>query len=128
MITDILLFTIMILGHWLGDFVLQSEETAVIKHKDLNHQCIHALTYSLVWIPIGFLIMWFGLLPISTIQIFLFYGITALSHLIVDLTISKFGYKYFHNGNPNSFLGIMHVDQLSHYTQLFLTYKLLFKI
>jgi hypothetical protein len=126
MLTTFLLIALMILGHWLGDFVLQSEETAVVKHKDLNLQCIHALTYSLAWIPIGFLVMWFGLLPISVVQIFLFYGITALSHLIIDLTISKLGYKYFHNNNPNSFLGIMHVDQLLHYLQLFLTYKLLF--
>lgn len=121
-----ILILIMVLGHWLGDFILQSDETAVLKHKDFNHQCIHALSYSTVWLVIGVILMGFNLFNISFIQIFLFFGITSLTHLLVDLFVSKFGYKYFHNSRPNSFLGIMHVDQLLHYTQLFLTYKIIF--
>ena len=121
-----ILLSIMILGHWLGDFVLQSEETAVLKHKDFNHQCMHSLTYSSVWLFIGLILIPFDLFNINFIQIFLFFGITALTHLIVDTLVSKFGYKYFHNVTPNSFLGVMHVDQLLHYLQLYLTYELIF--
>ncbi len=125
MITFILIL-IMIIGHWLGDFSFQSKELAVVKHKNLAQQCFHALTYGSIWLIIG-LILWFvGFPSLNLIGIFLFFGITVITHFFVDETISKFGYKYLNNGNTNDFLGIMHIDQLLHYLQLFLTYELLF--
>ena len=125
MLTFILIL-IMIIGHWLGDFTFQSPNLVANKHKNFSQQCTHALVYGSVWLVIGILLFVFGLPGLNLISIFLFFGITVLTHLLVDETVSKFGYKYLYNDNPNDFLGVMHIDQLLHYLQLYLTFKLLF--
>ena len=121
-----LLFIVMVLGHWLGDFIFQTDEMAISKHKDLNDLCIHSLTYSSVWVVIGLIMMSFELIETKPIALFLFFGITTITHALVDHLVSKFGYKFFESGNPSTFMGIMSFDQMLHYIQLYLTYTLLF--
>jgi len=123
---NIYIISIMLLGHWFGDFVLQSNELALKKHKTLNDLALHSFDYSAVFLVIGLLFTQLGLFGFNLIGTFLFFGATFLLHALVDHTMSKIGYDSLNKSRQNEFLGFLILDQSIHLILLWFTFVLIF--
>lgn len=125
-VTAVSAFLFIILFHWINDFVLQDESWANNKSKSLKALLKHTATYSLMWL----LPVW--IFTNSFIGASLFVIITFLFHTITDYFTSKvvakrFQKNYFGSPIPNfGAFSIIGFDQLLHYTQLILTWYLIF--
>lgn len=123
---------ILIVIHYIADFVFQDEKWALGKSKNWSDLLKHTSTYSIVFVfPILFV---FGkMFPTQTAEWYViktlsFAGITFVIHTITDYFTSRWvsgKFKRNHLGSaiPNfgafSSIGF---DQVLHYAQLFLTY------
>ena len=129
---------IIVVIHFIADFIFQAEVWATNKSKSNRALLSHTITYSVIWFfgatflfnepcdaspIIGYCV--------DTIKCFKFAGITFVSHTITDYLTSRVVSKKFANnqyGSPIPNLGaftIIGFDQVLHYTQLFGTYYLL---
>lgn len=125
--------------HFVADFIFQAEEWANNKSKNNGALIMHTITYTLVWmIPAGFLFSHpcnESILGgcVDTMNVFIFLGITFIIHTITDYITSRivskrFADKYYGSPIPNfGAFTIIGLDQVLHYSQLFLTYYLLTK-
>lgn len=107
--------------HWLADFVFQSHWMATNKSKSLAALSIHVITYSSTVLVGCVLIntdkpltnsLWFGLL-------------TFICHWITDYFTSKVNARLYQQNKIHDFFVMVGFDQLLHYTQLLICYKLL---
>ena len=96
--------------HFLGDFVLQSDWMAINKSKNWIALGIHCTVYSLVFAP------FYGLT---------FAGITFATHFITDALTSRLTSKLFQAGERHWFFVAIGGDQLIHAITLALTLRLL---
>lgn len=95
---------LLIILHFVADFVCQEEEWATTKHKSLKSLLYHCMTYSLWFILFG--------LP--------FILITFTTHFIIDFSSSKLYYKYYYM--DRKFFIALGADQMLHISFLILTY------
>ena len=112
------LFIFILLIHFLADFGLQTHEQATNKYKGGKQLFYHVGIYSLIWLIGANLFLNFE-------NSFYFAFFTFIAHYLTDLVTSNitkpfFEKKDFHNG----FL-VIGFDQMLHYLQLYLTFKLL---
>ena len=123
------IFSIIII-HFIGDFVLQTDKQAKGKSKNWEDLLLHTLTYSLVWIGIGFIWMLFDIKNASNIagMVLWFFPITFIAHTITDYFTSRLNSKLWAKGQTHNFFVSVGFDQILHYIQLFLTYYFLVKI
>ncbi len=115
---------IIIFIHNIADFMFQTSEMALNKSKSIPHLLSHVCVYSSFWVIAGLL---FNLEPIRIVWFTL---ITFITHFITDFITSKWTSKLyregkFYDGFP-TFWKAISIDQMLHYLQLLLTYKLLF--
>lgn len=128
------LSTILVLltTHFVADFMFQSGSMATNKSTDNGALTLHVFVYTMIWF---FTIPWTLQLFENSSQVanwLLFCVITGFSHWITDYLTSrivsqKFKDKEYYTSLPN--LGaftIIGFDQLLHYAQIFITYKILF--
>lgn len=123
----ILLF--ILFTHWLSDFVFQTHTEATKKSTSLYWLLKHTTKYSI------FMTIFFSMIIIVTttfgtnyqhfFNIFLFWSITFQAHTITDFFTSKLTKKYFSSGNYHNGFVVVGFDQILHYIQLYLTFKLL---
>lgn len=113
-----------IIIHWFADFVMQDEKWALGKSKNWSDLLAHTTTYMCFWI-----LMW-AFLPFHLTLLFMV--ITFIAHTITDYFTSrivskKFSKQEYGSSIPNTgAFTIIGIDQVLHYFQLFITYKLLF--
>lgn len=119
-------FLLVVLVHWIADFIFQDERWALGESKNLIPLLSHTCVYSLIWlIPV-----WLFTNDFSGAFMFMF--ITFISHTTTDYFTSKVVSKKFadkHMGGPIPNLGAFTTigfDQVLHYAQLIITWKLLF--
>lgn len=123
---DINVFILFIVTHWIADFIFQDEKWVLGKSKSLTPLLKHTTTYSLIWVVVMY-IFTFNLMGSITFGL-----ITLILHTLTDYYTSRIVSKKFaHNqiGSPIPNIGaftIIGFDQVLHYVQLLLTYKLLF--
>lgn len=126
------IFAILII-HWIADFVLQTDQQAKGKSNNLKDLLSHTVTYSFVWYFVLFVISILGNhfkgpsieeLGWSS-YILLFPLITFICHTITDYFTSKLNSKLWKEQKVHLFFVSIGFDQILHYIQLFLTYKLL---
>ncbi len=116
---------IIVLIHWIADFVCQAEVWATNKSKSNKALVEHTAMYSLVWFLGGHLLF------SNLLNLLAFVGITFVAHTITDYITSRIVSRKFANneyGSPIPNTGAFTVigfDQVLHYAQLFLTYHLL---
>ena len=133
---DLLIIFGIIIGHWVSDFILQDEEWANNKSKNNLALIKHTSVYSSVMSIFVFtiLIIQSGGGPSDTYWkcFLIFLPVTFILHTVTDYITSrevsyKFQKKHYGSAIPN-FGGftIIGLDQVLHYVQLFLTYKILF--
>lgn len=118
MITEKILLFILIV-HFFADFVLQTHEQAINKWKCEKHLIAHVLTYSLTWtVACSFFIedIW---------RIGMFGFITLVCHWLTDALTSNMSKVYFDKKDYHNGFVVIGFDQILHYVQLYLTFKLL---
>lgn len=118
---------VIILTHWVADFIFQDEKWALGKSKNIFDLLDHTFVYSFIF---G-LVMCFFLGDVNVYYPTLFAIITLILHTITDyftsrLVSKKFEKKEYGSSIPNigafTYIGF---DQLLHYIQLFGTYYIL---
>lgn len=130
---------VLIIGHFIADFVLQDVDWA--NNKSISNKTLlkHTVTYSLFWylVMVGFSV-WGNHFNGPTVEelgwtpwIMLFPIITFFFHTLTDYFTSRVVKKMFerkeygtHLPNTGAFT-VIGLDQVLHYLQLFITYKLL---
>ena len=131
------IFFIIIIVHFIADFIFQAEEWAINKSKSNLALFKHVRTYSTFWL-FASCIMLGVTRPGESVGFYIFnsIGFTAITfaaHFITDYFTSRIVSKKFANnqyGSPIPNFGAFTVigfDQLLHYTQLFLTLHLITK-
>ena len=117
---------IIIVIHWIADFLLQTDKMAQGKSKNWKDLLDHTSLYSTVWvIPIIFL-MGNGYTTLEYVTTALaFVGITMIAHTIQDYFTSRLNARLWEEKKIHWFFVSIGFDQVLHYGQLFLTYHLL---
>jgi len=115
MTEQFLLYILLI--HFLGDFCLQTDWQAKNKSTDVWALTAHCLVYSLVWV--------IALLPVLGITAVIFGIMTFATHLLTDFFTSRISKPFWDKGDTHTGFIIVGFDQILHYIQLYLTFKLL---
>lgn len=112
-------------AHWVGDFVLQTDEQAKKKSSDIKYLLKHTLTYSLIITFFTYLLI--GYLPNSHWYTPLIFGfIQFISHTIIDYVTSRLNKKLWELKETHDFFVSIGFDQFIHYIILFESLWLLF--
>lgn len=118
--------------HWVADFILQTDEMAKGKSKQLSKLLSHTLMYSLFWTSAIFLYECFYTKSIQQYimiphNVFDFASITFFAHTITDYFTSRFNAKLWEQGKTHNFFVAVGFDQILHYIQLILTFYFIIK-
>jgi hypothetical protein len=125
-----------VLGHFIADFIFQSEEWAINKSKSIIPLIEHTGTYSFLWFVFVFELFarFEGIrFPFAIIGAFAFAVTTFIAHTATDYFTSKVTSKLFAQNKLGSSIpnlgafSMIGFDQVLHYAQLFLTYHLILK-
>ena len=117
---EIVLLIILIV-HWFADFVMQTDEQAKGKSKSVVPLTAHVLTYSCIWFC--FILGWS---EFNFENSLIFFLITFVSHWVTDFITSRVGKIFWDKGDTHNGFVVVGFDQILHYIQLYLTFKLLF--
>jgi membrane-bound metal-dependent hydrolase YbcI (DUF457 family) len=117
--TKTILILLILFIHWVADFVLQTDEQAKNKSKSFNHLVSHTIIYSACWVS---LIPWLGWYNTA-----LFVSITFFCHTVTDYFTSRLNSKLWQEGKVHNFFVSIGFDQLLHFTQLIITFSILYK-
>jgi hypothetical protein len=105
-------FVIILISHWVGDYLLQFNAIANHKSHSIRWLTLHVLIYTSV--------LFAGALFIFSWEEGLRYcAVNAILHFVTDLVTGKFSSKY--KSNPRIFYPIIGFDQLIHTVTLLLT-------
>ncbi len=107
---------IILVIHYLGDFVLQTHEQSQRKSSENKWLLYHTGTYSLIWL----LAAW-GLYS-NFLAALVFATITFVSHTVTDWATSRVGKPFWTNGDYHNGFAVVGFDQVLHYVQLLLTH------
>ena len=107
---DLKTIIIILIIHFIADFVLQSSWMAQNKSKSNIALLTHVLVYMVPFLLIGF---WYALL-------------NAFLHFIIDYNTSRLTSKLWAEGKVHWFFVVIGLDQTLHFICLFSTYILLF--
>lgn len=110
MIIELYVVLSLLLTHFIGDFVLQTDKMAVNKSTSFKWLTIHVLTY---------------MIPLSLFYIILFSHVGALTilsviianlvlHWITDMVTSRVASYYFKNDKRGMFFKTIGLDQMIH--------------
>jgi hypothetical protein len=102
-------YIILVWLHFIGDFILQSDEVAKTKSSNNKVLLKHVLLYAIPLLMFG---------P-------LFASVNAGLHFIVDWVTSRLTSHYYKTGERHKFFVTIGADQALHLTCLFITLKLL---
>lgn len=115
---NILLFILVI--HYLGDFILQSDKQAKNKYKGELDMFSHVSTYSFVWL----LFTYFMFNDIE--KSFQFAIMTFVAHFLTDLFTSNLTKYYADKKDYHNMFVVIGFDQILHYIQLYICIDFLF--
>ena len=139
----------LLVAHWVGDFLLQTDKMAVGKSKHLGWLTLHVLVYSLTITMWGLYIVWSRLFldPKRFTEVLgSLFSLTFVTHFLTDAITSKITSKlwfferryygadmpidpsddwYYVEGKRHWFFVMIGLDQLIHFVTLAYTLKLL---
>jgi hypothetical protein len=104
--------------HYLGDFVLQTHEQSQRKSSENKWLFYHTGSYSLIWL----LAAW-GLYT-SIWAALLFASVTFVAHTATDWVTSRVGKYFWSSSDYHNGFAVVGFDQILHYVQLLLTHSL----
>jgi hypothetical protein len=103
----------LLFGHWVADFLLQSNTMAINKSTSLKWLSLHVLTYTAV-------ISIFSFFLLSWQSALVFAGINGVLHWITDFFTSKLTTAY--KDDRRNFFLIIGLDQFIHAATLIITF------
>jgi hypothetical protein len=116
---------VVLLTHWVADFILQTDKQAKGKSKNWSDLLEHTSTYGIVWIFVSCLLIGYITKSQPTqwyvIHALLFGLITFICHTLTDYFTSRLNAKLWAKGDTHNFFVSVGFDQVLHYVQLFLT-------
>jgi len=114
-----LVYLLILVVHYIGDFLLQERAVAERKSEDNIALIIHVSIYSAC-----FMFFWaYVIFPMSLF--ILACAITFTSHFVIDYYTSRWCKKFYLANKRGAFFKVLGLDQLVHYAVLFITYALL---
>ena len=117
-------------AHWIAYFVFQDEQWATNKSKNFGALLKHTVTYSLLMFMFLNVNLYLDINHFMSTVIFTI--VTFVAHTLTDFFTSKVVSRMFGNKNygrplPNfGAFTIIGFDQLLHFIQLFVTFKIIF--
>lgn len=118
----LLAIIIILISHYISDYILQPRIMATKKSKNIYWLISHIIVYTVFL----FLFTYIGLYiltPISPFPILLFALFNGLLHFITDFITSKLSAKFYKNKKEKMFYNILGLDQLIHILTLFITFN-----
>lgn len=116
----IVLALAVVIAHFIGDFVLQSNNMATRKSKEfvylLSHVSIYSMTMLMIVGPI--LVYYFN---VDSRNLSLFFYVTFFAHLVTDFFTSKVNSMLWEEQKYSRFFISLGLDQCFHYIGLILT-------
>ncbi len=109
-----MIFSLILLAHWAGDFLFQSSKMALGKSQHLRWLGIHVLTYTAT-------LLVFNVFLFSIKTALVYTLINGVLHGVTDFFTSKLAAKY--SEKPRVFFPILGMDQLIHTITLYVTYQ-----
>lgn len=110
---------LLLLVHWLADFVLQTHQQATNKSTSTEWLTAHVLTYTFCMGILSYVLF------DNLISMMLFTGITFGTHWGTDYITSRLGKPFWENKDFHNGFVVVGADQVIHYLCLFGAYKLL---
>jgi len=106
-------FILLLLGHFLGDFYIQTKKMAEKKEKSLRWVLIHCLCYWIIMLLIS--------LPIISWKIALAATVAAILHMVIDVIKFAYTFSKIKKGKMTLALkrNVFFVDQVFHIACLF---------
>ncbi|MDH7445628.1 DUF3307 domain-containing protein [Aquimarina sp. 2201CG14-23] len=108
-----MIFSWILLAHWMGDFAFQTSKMAMGKGKKIKWLFIHVIVYTII-----LTIFSLFLFPIKTAIGYIL--INCILHGFTDFFTSKLTIQY--RDTPRIFFTILGLDQLIHSVTLYITY------
>lgn len=124
-----------LLGHWVGDFVLQKNKLKLGKTKSklekakkvAKHLVKHTFDYTSVLTAIVLVLALFNQLGGYSLKHFvLFYIITYITHFIVDFSISMVNMGYLEKNKRHDYFVAIGFDQFLHIVILAITLQIIY--
>ncbi len=112
---------LILLTHFVADFLLQNDDMALNKSKSNYWLSIHVLVYSTT-----FLFLWTLFSPENALGIWIWVLINYMLHWLTDYCTSRLTSYLWQKEQRHWFFVAIGFDQLVHYTCLLLTYEWLF--
>lgn len=109
------MFTTLLITHFLGDFVLQTDEMAKGKSSSMKWLALHIGTYSaVILITAVFFLPWW--------QAVAFAAFNGGLHMLTDYFTSRMSSKLWAQGRVHDFFVVIGADQLIHVLTLYWSY------
>ncbi len=109
-----MIFSLILLAHWIGDYAFQTSKMALGKSQHLKWLGIHILTYTGTLFAFCIFIFSFKTAIVYTL-------VNGGLHGVTDFFTSKLAARY--NDTPRIFFPILGMDQLIHTITLYVTYQ-----
>lgn len=128
---NIYIILIIILYHFIADFIFQDEKWAINKSKNLKALLTHTAVYSCMWYIPGMIYAMYNEDTYISPHVTYFVLITFVCHTITDyftsrIVAKRFANQYYGSVIPNfGAFTIIGIDQFLHYLQLILTFQFL---
>jgi hypothetical protein len=116
---EISVFIFILLIHFLADFGLQTHQQATLKSSEEKFLFYHVGVYSVIWFVA---ILSYGFAAENAL---LFTLVTFLFHYLTDWITSRVGKPFWKNDDFHNGFVVVGFDQLLHYIQLIMTWKLI---
>lgn len=118
---NIWVLMVILIVHWFGDFVLQTDEQAKGKSNSWKFLLFHTVVYSTCfWIASIVYIAVTGNYNMGWLA-----PITFIFHTFTDYYTSRVNAQLYSEGKTHQFFVSVGFDQLLHFAQLIITYQIL---
>lgn len=118
---------LILLSHWIADFVCQTDAMAKGKSSDWRQLVMHITAYTTVINLIILIVMFCMLMPPATIAMVILWGyLNGAIHFCVDAVTSRITSKLYSAGRIHDFFVVIGFDQLIHTICLLGTWLLIF--
>lgn len=118
---------LILLSHWVSDFILQSNWMSTNKSKSFPVLIAHTLTYSVAMCVMITILTEFNMLIDKYVYSYiLFLLIMFITHTIIDFITSKINSKLWDKNEVHWFFTSIGFDQWLHYLTIFITINYLY--
>lgn len=116
MYINVVILIFLLVAHFIGDFILQSDQMAKNKSKSNMALFEHVIAYLLPFLLLMPFILW------TTQYVPLFCIVTGILHFLIDYVTSRINSNNYKQGKIHEFFIGVGADQLIHYICLIFTY------